>query len=164
MQNLGNPKVSGRMSAVLSSTELSLDALSHLQEEDRSVNDALRRLWLYSSVYDFAALARPAPGVAPAWPSEWSGALSAIAAATPVLLVGSEQQKPEAFLEHVASEYGSWLTKLGPKGTALRLMQSVALSVGGLAVYGQLPAPLAAHVLTIAYKVVKKRLIMYYLK
>jgi len=157
MLPLGDPKVAGRMSAALSSTELSLDTLSHMQEEDRAVNTALRHLWLYASVYDFAALSRPAPGAPAPWPLEWSTALSGIAASTPVLLIGSEQQKAEAFLEHVSAEYGSWLAKLGPKAAPGRLMQLLASAVDGMAPGGQLPAPLAAHVLTIAYKARQQR-------
>jgi phosphatidylinositol 4-kinase len=151
---------SKRSSMALSSSELSLDALSSMQAEGRALNAALRHLWLHSSVYDFASLnkagnTRFTAAARAAWPSEWADALCLIAASTPALLLGSEQQKEEAFLEDAVAEYGSWLNKLSSKADASKLMAQIVAVLGTPPPGGvSLPPPLAAHVLTIAYKAV----------
>lgn len=152
---------SKKSSMALSLSELSLDALSSMQAEGRALNAALRHLWLHSSVYDFASFnsstASRSPGAAAraAWPREWADALCIIASSTPALLLGSEQLKEEAFLEDAVADYGSWLDKLGPKAEAAKLMAQI-VAVLGTPPPGSvtLLPPMAAHVLTIAYKAV----------
>lgn len=136
----------------LSSTSLSLDTLSSLQDEGRTFNASLRHLWLYSSIYDFGMIAGGVGQSEGAWPSTWPQALSSIASATPVLILGSEQQKTEAFLEDISVEYESWLVKLRKRGEGTSLMKQLYKLIGSPAVGGSLSAPLAAHVLSIAYK------------
>lgn len=145
---------SRRSSRAYSSGDLSLDALSSMQEEGRTLHAALRHLWLQSSVYDFADLSNnKGRKFFSAWPEEWATALCTIAASTPALLLGSEQQKVEAFLEDAAAEYGSWLGKLEKRGEAGKLMSCIMSVISTPPGAYPLPAPLAAHILTIAYKV-----------
>ena len=148
--------VSRRSSRAYSSGDLSLDALSSMQEEGRALHAALRHLWLHSSVYDFAGLVNKGQKFSASWPQEWATSLCTIAASTPALLLGSEQQKVEAFLESAAAEYGSQLGKLTKRGEAGNLMNCLTAIVGTPTGAYPLPAPLAAHVLTIAYKVSRK--------
>lgn len=152
LQEKRRPSSSATGGFGLSSTSLSLDTLSTLQDEGRTFNASLRHLWLYSSIYDFGMIAGGVGNSDDAWPSPWSQALSSIASATPVLILGSEQQKPEAFLEDISVEYESWLVKLKKRGEGTNLMKQLYKIIGSPAGGGSLSAPLAAHVLSIAYK------------
>lgn len=77
----------GDLDAAPSATaDLSLDALSRLQEEELSVVALHRQLWLYCGVHDFGGLWQP--GAARAWPKAWQAALGAIAAGTPPMVLG----------------------------------------------------------------------------
>lgn len=159
MQHGTDLKSSGRLSSSLSAADLSLEDLSLLQEENRALHAALRHLWLQSSVYNFASVSKGGGSASDEaiWPLHWSLALSHIAAKTPVLLLGSEQQKAEAFHEHISSEYTSWLAKLGARGDASRLSQQLTGILGthlALQQPWQLTPSILAHVLTIAYKAV----------
>lgn len=143
-----------RFSSLASAKDMSLDALSTLQKENLLLTKLFRQLWLHCATFNFGGLISGASGPAnSAWPAEWRAALSTLATATPVLLLGSEQQKAEAFLEDATAEFAPRLTKLGAKGSPAALVQRLVQVTGGPASSAQLPAPLAAHLLTIAYKV-----------
>ncbi len=80
------------------------------QEEDLTVIRLFRHLWLYCAVYDFGGLQRrlgagapgaPGAGALPPWPPAWRGALGRVAAVTPVLRLGIEQQRAEAMAERL---------------------------------------------------------------
>jgi phosphatidylinositol 4-kinase A len=142
-------------SFAMSSTNLSLDALVSIQEEDRALSTGLRHIWLSSAVWDFASLLTASGGLEKqCWPAHLSGALSSIAEFTPVLLLGSEQQKSQAFQEALAAEYSGWLAALGQRGEARRLVQQLTAVLRGAPTGASvnLPGPLAAHLLTISYK------------
>ncbi|KAL4452207.1 hypothetical protein ABPG75_007869 [Micractinium tetrahymenae] len=160
---------SGRMSASLSVADMSLDALNTAQEEDLLVLRLFRQLWLYCGVYDFGSLQQAAPApqngrrvtashaptsaAAGRWPPAWHGALGRVAAATPLLILGWEQFKPDELMENLASEFGSRLTKLGPAGESAALAAALAAELGTDPwQQGPVPAPLAAHLLTQATK------------
>ncbi len=105
-----------------------------------------RQLWLYVGVYDFAGLQSAGQGSNGSsggnrWPAEWRSALGRVAVATPLLIVGWEQFKPDEMLESLASEFASRLTKLGPQGAPPALMAALQASLGG-ALGPQLPGPL----------------------
>jgi hypothetical protein len=126
---------------------MSLDALQSAQEEDLLTLKLFRQLWLYVGVYDFAGLQSPGqnggngPGGGDRWPAEWRGALGRVAVATPLLIVGWEQFKPDEMLDSLASEFASRLTKLGLQGAPPALMAALQASLGG-ALGPQLPGPL----------------------
>lgn len=118
-----------------------------------------RQLWLYCGVYDFGGLQQDAPAAqngrrvtvahapvaaaAGRWPPAWRGALGRAAAATPLLVLGWEQFKPDEMMENLASELGSRLTKLGPAGEATALTAALAAELGVEAwQHGPVPAPL----------------------
>lgn len=105
-----------------------------------------RQLWLYVGVYDFAGLQASSasangPSGGDRWPAEWRAALGRVAVATPLLIVGWEQFKPDEMLESLASEFASRLTKLGPQGAPPALMAALQAALGG-ALGPQLPGPL----------------------
>lgn len=105
-----------------------------------------RQLWLYVGVYDFAGLQASSasangPSGGDRWPTEWRAALGRVAVATPLLIVGWEQFKPDEMLESLASEFASRLTKLGPQGAPPALMAALQAALGG-ALGPQLPGPL----------------------
>lgn len=85
----------------------------------------------------------PAGAAAARWPPAWRGALGCVAAATPLLILGWEQFKPDELMENLASELGSRLTKLGPTGEAAPLAAALAAQLGAEAwQHGPVPAPL----------------------
>lgn len=105
-----------------------------------------RQLWLYVGVYDFAGLqgtsqSSGALSGGDRWPAEWRAALGRVAVATPLLIVGWEQFKPDEMLESLTSEFASRLTKLGAQGSPPALMAALQASLGG-ALGPQLPGPL----------------------
>ncbi|KAL4857248.1 Phosphatidylinositol 4-kinase alpha 1 [Chlorella vulgaris] len=149
----------GVMSTSQSVADLSLDALNTAQEEDLLVLKLFRQLWLYCGVYDFAGLKAAASaqhGSSGRWPAEWRQAAGRVAAVSPLLIVGWEQYKPDELLESLTSEFGSRLAKLGPLGESAALTSALSALLGpDLAAPGlkaQLPAPMAAHLLTQAAK------------
>ena len=73
-------------SAPSGTAELSLDALSRLQEEELSMLALHRQLWLVCGAHDFGGLWQP--GAARAWPKAWQAALGSIAAGTPPMILG----------------------------------------------------------------------------
>ena len=74
------------------------------------------------------------------WPVAWQAALGRVSAATPLLIMGREQQKADEMLDSLASEFGSRLTKLGRLGEPAALMAALAGALGG-SPWPQLPAP-----------------------
>ena len=96
-------------------------------------------MWLYCGVYDFAGMAQQ-PEAPRRWPVAWQAALGRVSAATPLLIMGREQQKADEMLDSLASEFGSRLTKLGRLGEPAALMAALAGALGG-SPWPQLPAP-----------------------
>ena len=139
---------------------MSLDSLQAAQERDLQLLHLFRLLWLYVGVFDFGGLLRGAHtpsasgtsgGAPPAWPRSWRPALGALAAASPVLVLGMEQQRGLDLEEQLRSEFGSRLAKLGQRGAPGALASALADLAG---VQGPaLSPPLASHLLTIASKV-----------
>eukprot|EP00887_Chlorella_sp_A99_P002072 scaffold21.g2072.t1 len=140
---------SGLGSASLTSAELSLDNLQALQERDLLLLKLFRQLWLYAGVYDFGGLLPPSQR-AHAWPAAWQAPLGQLAAVSPVLLLGMEQQRGVDLQEQLQSEFGARLAKLGARGSLAALTAALTALAGPAG--PALTAPLAAHVLTIAAK------------
>ena len=121
------------------------------QEEDLLLLRLSRHLWFYSAVFNFAGLQRR--GSEANWPPEWRAALGRISLATPFLVVGSEQQKDDELQERLRSEFGSRLGKLPPAvGSGAALAAALTTVVSTPPGSNTPPAPLAAHLLTIAVK------------
>lgn len=72
----------------------------------------------------------PASAAAGRWPPAWRGALGRVAGATPLLILGWEQFKPDEMMENLASELGSRLTRLGTAGGAEALTTALAAQLG----------------------------------
>jgi len=138
--------VMGRISSVLSSGDLSLDALKEIQEEGRVETSAFRHLWFCAAVYDFGSI-RSAGG----WPSAWSRALCVISSRTPILLIGSEQQQESVFLDHIGAEFGGWLSSLGSRARPKSLLDSLRRTIDITDTKRSIKPELCCHILTIAY-------------
>jgi hypothetical protein len=64
----------------------------------------------------------------------------------------SEERRNDAFLERISSEFGTRLAALGPAATTSRLTAHLSSLVGTPALLTLMPAPQAAHLLTVAYR------------
>ncbi len=138
--------VVGRISSVLSSGDLSLDALKEIQEEGRIETAAFRHLWFCAAVYDFGSIRSTG-----SWPQDWSRALCAIAARTPILLIGSEQQQESVFLDHIAAEFGGWLSSFGNRAKPKSLLETLRRTVECADAKRSTKPELCCHILTVAY-------------
>ena len=138
--------VMGRISSVLSSGDLSLDALKDIQEEGRIETAAFRHLWFCAAVYDFGSIRSTGN-----WPADWSHALCSIAPRTPILLIGSEQQQESVFLDHIAAEFGGWLGSLGSRAKPKSLLDMLRRTIECGDSKRTTKPELCCHVLTIAY-------------
>ena len=145
------PVLESRASLGLSAAEMSLGTLQAMQEHDLLLLRLVRLLWLYVGIYDFAGLVAAAAGVAPRWPPAWRASLGQVAATSPLLALGMEQQRGVDLQEQLQSEFGSRLTKLGQRGTLAVLTAQLTALAGPAG--PPLSAPLTAHLLTIATKV-----------
>lgn len=138
--------VVGRISSVLSSGDLSLDALKEIQEEGRIETAAFRHLWFCAAVYDFGSIRSTG-----SWPAEWSVALCVMAQRTPILLIGSEQQQESVFLDHIAAEFGGWLSSLGSRAKPKSLLEMLRRTVECVDAKRSAKPELCCHILTVAY-------------
>jgi phosphatidylinositol 4-kinase len=138
--------VVGRISSVLSSGDLSLDALKEIQEEGRIETAAFRHLWFCAAVYDFGSIRSTE-----SWPVEWSLALYVIAPRTPILLIGSEQQQESVFLDHIAAEFGGWLSSFGNRANPKSLLETLRRTVECAEAKRSAKPELCCHILTVAY-------------
>ena len=138
--------VMGRISSVLSSGDLSLDALKEIQEEGRIETSAFRHLWFCAAVYDFGSIRSVG-----CWPDAWSRALCAISLRTPILLIGSEQQQESVFLDHIGAEFGGWLGSLGNRAKPKSLVDSLRRTIECRDTKRPIKPELCCHVLTVAY-------------
>lgn len=133
-------------------SDLSLDALNAMQTEEITFTRLFRQLWLYSSIYNLGNMGAQA-SMHGGNLKEQHLALARIAATSPPLLVGSEEQKVEVMTGQLEVEFASRLSKLEEMGSTAFLTRRIELLVGPCGqISGQLSACQAAHVLTIAYK------------
>lgn len=132
-----------------STLDMTLEALLQLQDRDLEIRRLHRNLWLYCGIYDFGGFRESMT-----WPKNWQSALGRIAVATPLLMLGAEEQKTEVLVEKLRAEYSARLLKLGSiaSETQLSLLLGTLLLGGAGKTLGILPEAMGAHVLSVSYK------------
>ena len=81
----------------------------------------------------------------------WSVALCVMAQRTPILLIGSEQQQESVFLDHIAAEFGGWLSSLGSRAKPKSLLEMLRRTVECVDAKRSAKPELCCHILTVAY-------------
>jgi hypothetical protein len=118
------------------------------QENDARLRMLFRQLWLHTAAFDFGNI------VHIRWPEEWRWCLGSIAVGTPLLLVGSEEQKLEAFLGRLHVEYMGRLALLGHSAKETQLIAVLSQALKRPEITCTMPLQLLAHTLTISYKAI----------